>query len=370
MTPRILLVDDEVAILDGLRRQLREHFTVLTATGGAAGLELLESETVAVVVSDMRMPGMDGVTFLSQVRARYPDSVRILLTGRADTKSAITAVNEGQIHRFLTRPCRPDLLLADLTSAVELNRLITAEKDLLRKTLRGTVETLTATLSLAQPTVFARAVRITRTVCELAEALGVEECWEVEVTAMLAHLGAISLPPGVLEKLEAGRPLTEDERAMADRVPAASAELVSRIPRLEGVASAIALHPARYDGGADLPLAARLLRVATDFDAGMSRQPSAQAAIDRLAGDPGAYDPDVLEALARCHAVSARRVPPRQVALEEVEPGMAVAQDVVSATGVLLVGGGTVVTDPLIERLKNFARRDGISGPILVQGRP
>src|ERR1700712_1562360 len=281
--PSILLVDDEIAILDGLRRQLRKDFTVHTANSAVDALRLLESETVAVVVSDMRMPQMDGATFLARVHSLYPSIVRILLTGQTDTQSAITAVNEGQIYRFLTKPCPPEVLLAGLRSAVELNRLVTAEKELLGTTLRRTVEALTATLSLAQPAAFGRAERVTRTVAELAEVLRVEEPWDIEVTAMLSHLGAVTLPPGVLAKLDAGRPLNEEEAEMADRVPGISRDLVATIPRLEGVSEAIGCYRARYDGrgsasqgpcGDDLPLAARILRVAADFDSGMSQRPS------------------------------------------------------------------------------------------------
>ena len=147
----ILLVDDEIAILDGLRRQLRKRFDVHTANSGAEALELLSSVPVAVVVSDMRMPQMDGATFLAHVRARHPDVVRILLTGQTDTQAAIKAVNEGQIYRFLTKPCPSDVLVDEIGSAAELNRLVTAEKELLGTTLRRTVEALTATLSLASP---------------------------------------------------------------------------------------------------------------------------------------------------------------------------------------------------------------------------
>jgi response regulator RpfG family c-di-GMP phosphodiesterase len=269
-TPPILLVDDEVAILDGLRRQLRKKFTVHTANSGAEALQLLESTPVGVVVSDMRMPQMDGATLLSAVRSRHPEIVRILLTGQADTQAAITAINEGQIYRFLTKPCPPEVLVTEIGNAVELNRLTVAEKELLSTTLRRTVESLTATLSLAQPAAFGRAERVTRTVTELAEALGIEDPWELEVTAMLAHLGAVTLPQSVLTKLESGRPLTDDEAAMAGRVPGISRDLVAAIPRLEDVAEAIGQYPCRYDGraavpttprGAARPLAARVLLV-------------------------------------------------------------------------------------------------------------
>jgi response regulator RpfG family c-di-GMP phosphodiesterase len=374
--PPILLVDDEVAILDGLRRQLRRKFAVHTANSGAEALELLKAEPVTVVVSDMRMPQMDGATFLSHVRSLYPDVVRILLTGQADTQAAITAVNEGQIYRFLTKPCPPEVLLEEIGSAVELNRLVTAEKELLGTTLRRTVEALTATLSLAQPAAFGRAVRVTRTVTEIAEALQVEEPWDLEVTAMLAHLGAVTLPANVLAKLDTGRPLSEDEAEMADRVPDISRDLVAAIPRLEDVAQAVGWHRARYDGrgsapgvprGDDLPLAARILRVAADFDAGMSQRPSVQATINALRADAGAYDPRLLDAVATCHDVTETQGPPREIDVTELDPGMVVFDDIFTSDGVLLVSRGTVVTDPLILRLENYARQNRVGARLRVQ---
>lgn len=373
--PSILLVDDEPAILDGLRRQLRKKFTVHTATSGADALELLQSETVAVVVSDMRMPQMDGATFLSRVRGLHPDVVRILLTGQTDTQAAIQAVNEGQIYRFLTKPCPPDVLSDEITNAAELNRLVTAEKELLSSTLRRTVEALTATLSLAQPAAFGRAQRISRTVTELAEALAVDDSWELEVTAMLAHLGAVTLPPNVLAKLDAGRPLTAEEEAMARRVPGISHDLVATIPKLEGVAEAIRCHPFRFDGkdapigaptGDSLPLAARILRLAVDFDAGMAQRPSVQATLAVLSGDPGAYDPRVLESLIRCHAV-AEEASARETDVDDLRPDMVIFDDVFTTDGVLLVSRGTVVTEPLILRLENYADQGRLSRRLVVQ---
>jgi response regulator RpfG family c-di-GMP phosphodiesterase len=375
--PPILLVDDEVAILDGLRRQLRKKFTVHTANSGTEALELLKSEPVAVVVSDMRMPQMDGATFLARVRPLYPNVVRILLTGQADTQAAISAVNEGQIYRFLTKPCPPDVLLEEITNGVELNRLMTAEKELLRTTLRRTVEALIDTLSLAQPAAFGRAVRVTRTVTELAEALNVEESWDLEVTAMLSHLGAVTLPPDVLRKLDSGRPLNEEEAEMADRVPEVSRKLVAAIPRLEHVADAIGWHRARYDGtrsapavprGADLPLAARVLRVAADFDAGTSQRPSVQATIDAMRGDAGAYDPRVLEVLGDLHSVPEMQGAPREIDINDLEPGMVIFDDVLTTEDILLISRGTEVTEPLILRLENYVSQGRVGRRLRVQG--
>jgi DNA-binding NtrC family response regulator len=138
MSDRILFVDDEPAVLDGYCRLLHKEFSMLTAVGGAAGLELIEgakTDPFAIVVSDMRMPGMDGVQFLSRVRALSPDTVRIALTGQADMQTAADCVNEGSIFRFLTKPCQKDVLGRALTSGLVQYRLVLAEKELLEKTL-------------------------------------------------------------------------------------------------------------------------------------------------------------------------------------------------------------------------------------------
>ena len=108
MTDTILCVDDDANLLEGLKRQLRKQFTLETALSGEAGLVVVKEDgPFAVVVSDMRMPGMNGARFLAQVRAMAPDTVRILLTGQTDIQDAIVAVNEGHIFRFLTKPCPP-----------------------------------------------------------------------------------------------------------------------------------------------------------------------------------------------------------------------------------------------------------------------
>jgi response regulator RpfG family c-di-GMP phosphodiesterase len=247
-------------------------------------------------------------------------------------------------------------------------------------TLRRTVEALTATLSLAQPALHTRAVRINQIVAELAAALEVEEPWEIEVTSMLAHLGAVALPSTVLAKLEAGRPLDEDEREMDRRVIGLSHDLVAAIPRLERVAEGISWQRARYDGrgnppdvpaGEDLPLGARVLRVAVDFDSGMTVRRSVQDTISVLRADAGAYDPRVLDALVRCHAAEEGAVesaPPRNVEIFDLEPGMEIFDDIVTSSGVLLVGRCTVVTDPLIHRLENYANRGEVGGLVCVRG--
>jgi DNA-binding NtrC family response regulator len=122
--PRILIVDDDELLLDGLKRQLRSRFEVTTATGGKQALKLVMSQDpYAVIVSDLRMPEMDGVTLLYLVHQAAPDTVRVLLTGKADLESATSAINEGNIYRLLHKPCPTRMLLRALEAAVEQYRL-------------------------------------------------------------------------------------------------------------------------------------------------------------------------------------------------------------------------------------------------------
>ncbi|HLZ08085.1 MAG TPA: response regulator, partial [Chloroflexota bacterium] len=131
----ILCVDDDPNLLEGLSRALRQDFSVTTALSGAAGLEAVrDSGPFAVVMADMRMPGMDGATFLGLVRQAVPDTTRVLLTGQTDLDAALNAVNQGSIFRFLRKPCPTNTLITELHSAAAQNRVVTAERAALKDT--------------------------------------------------------------------------------------------------------------------------------------------------------------------------------------------------------------------------------------------
>lgn len=135
---KILFVDDEVAVLDSLRRNLGRCYDLETAVGPEAGLGRLETAgPFAVIVSDLRMPGMDGVAFLAKAREIAPDAVSIMLTGHGDLDAAMAAVNEGHIFRFLTKPCPPAILARSLDAALAQYRMAAADRELLRVTLEN-----------------------------------------------------------------------------------------------------------------------------------------------------------------------------------------------------------------------------------------
>ena len=240
MTEKILLTDDDPNILSAFRRRLRRQFQLETALGGQEGLKILEDRgPFAVIVSDMRMPDMDGIQLLTRVKERAPDTVRMMLTGNADLQTAIEAVNEGSIFRFLTKPCPPETFARALRAGLEQYHLIVAEQELLEKTLSGSIKLLTEMLSLISPTAFSQASRVRRYVRHIATRLGLADAWQFEVAAMLSQIGCVSVPPRILDKIHTGRSLSSDEQGIFSAHPAVGARLLANIPRLETIAQMI-----------------------------------------------------------------------------------------------------------------------------------
>ncbi len=135
MTEKVLLVDDDTVMLSVFRHQLDGRFDVVTAVGGDDALAAVESDgPFAAVVCDMRMPGMDGIEVLGKIREIAPDTVRIMLTGHADLKTAMDSINQGNIFRFLTKPCPADDLARGIEAGLRQYRLVAAERELLERT--------------------------------------------------------------------------------------------------------------------------------------------------------------------------------------------------------------------------------------------
>lgn len=358
--PRILCVDDEPHVLDALARILRRHFDVTVAVGGPAGLSAIEqSEPFAVVVSDQRMPEMDGVSFLATVRERSPDAVRILLTGYADTAAAIRAVNEGAVFRFLTKPIGGEDLQRTLTAAAEQHRLITAEKVLLEQTLHGSIKAVTDILALVNPAGFGRALRAKEIVGGLAAQLQVANAWQIEIAAMLSQVGSVTLPNETVHKLYHGEKLTLNESLAVARLPRVAAELVGNIPRMEEVRGLLASMDLRYDGSNSevglkeeaIPLGSRMLKVALDFDVLESQGMDPGIAVEALRGRRGWYDAKLLDALAALRDTGAPQTV-REIELRKVETGMILADDVRTETGMLLIARGQQVTPRMVDRIR------------------
>lgn len=375
MPVRVLFVDDDPNILSAFQRQLRKFFSVYTALGGEEGLKIISNnDPFAVIVSDLRMPGMDGIQFLSGVLKIAPDSVRIMLTGNADLPTAMSAVNEGNIFRFLTKPCEQQALIKALSDGVRQYQLITSERELLEKTLRGSIKVLTEILHLLNPEAFGRASRITRYAREIASIMGVSDAWQIETAAALSQIGCVILPEAALKKLYKGESLTKEEAQLFSMHPYVGSDLISRIPRMQTIAKIIADQDKSFEEaaskqesneGESIPLGARILKVSLDFDTVKSMGMSSTEAFGRLTKRGALYDPAVLAAL-RDVLASESGNEERSVKAEELIDGMILDQDMRLLDGRLLVARGFEVNLTLRERIKNFSLKPGIDEPVRV----
>jgi response regulator RpfG family c-di-GMP phosphodiesterase len=361
--PRVLCVDDEPYILEGLAQTLRRAYDVVGAGDGKAALDLLARDpSVAVIVSDMRMPVMDGAAFLAKARVVAPDATRILLTGQTELEAAIAAVNEGRIFRFLTKPCAPVALLASMEGAVQQHRLVTSERVLLEQTLRGSIQMLTEVLALAAPGIFGQAMRIQRHARDLATKVPGAKAWPIEVAAMLSQVGLVALPPAVIDKIQEGKALAQSEQQAFDRIPSVAEKFIAGIPRLDEVRAALKLQRAPFDGagaapgtprGKDLPLGARILAIVCDFDRSEASGLEPALAIDTMRGRRGRYDPELLDLFGTTLGATPA-IEVVEVAARQVRSGMTFLEDVRTQTGMLLVARGHEVTPNLLERFHNF----------------
>ncbi len=369
MNQRVLFIDDDDNLLAAFQRQLRGQFEVDTALGGEEGLSRVQTAgPYAVVVSDLRMPGLDGIEVLRRVRETAPDTVRMMLTGHADLAAATAAVNEGNIFRLLTKPCQDSDLRSALGAGLEQYRLVTAERELLEQTLRGAVAVLAQVLSLTNPKAFGRSARIKHLVMETGRRLNYPRPWELETATLLSQVGYLILPDHVLAKLSSGQGLEPHETMIFARHPRLGFDLLSTIPRLEGMAEIVAYQEKRFNGGGvpeddrqgqDIPWGARILKVALDFDALQAWGQTPVLCLEKMRQRPGWYDPAVFEAFAQVVGQeSGGRIESLDVA--DLRPRMIMAEDVRNDLGRVVVQKGTELTGPLVTHLRAFAETGAI----------
>ncbi|MGZ5790151.1 MAG: HD domain-containing phosphohydrolase [Burkholderiaceae bacterium] len=363
----ILCVDDEPNILSSLRRLFRAHgYQTLIAEGGAAALKILETETVDLVISDMRMPEMDGARFLECVRTRWPDTIRLLLTGYSDIQSILDAINRGEIYRYITKPWDDNDILLTVQLALE-RQALEREKQRLEvlthnqneelkvlnaslefKVQERTIELKNALDSLVSTneklrTSFLTSIKVfssliemrggalaghSRRVADVARRIAVEmgmderETQEIFVAGLLHNIGKIGFSD---ELLAMPVSLMKGENLGSYRkYPARGEQLLISLENLRGAASVIRSHQERFDGsgfpdglsGLNIPCGARILALASDYEnlqRGVLVQRSLRPdeAKTMILQNPGnRYDPMVVAAFKKMMGGSADDPPP------------------------------------------------------------
>lgn len=409
----LLFVDDEPNILSALRRLFRPAgYRIHLANSGAEGLAVLEREPIDLVVSDMRMPEMTGAQFLAEVRKRWPDTMRILLTGYADITSTIAAINDGQLHRYIPKPWNDQEILLIVRDACERRALeqerarlealtLSQNEELkgLNASLEAKVAERTAALGAAHEKLkagFLNTLKVFSGLIELrggamaghsrrvadharriAQAMNLPtaEAQDVFFAALLHDIGKIALPDALLNK--PFNSLTTDERSEVLRHPQKGESVLMGLEQLRGAAKLIRSHHERYDGqgypdqlaGAAIPPGARILAVANDYDGLLQgslfgKRASPEDAANFLrAGRGKRYDPEVVDVFLGLLGAPAPvdKSGFKEVSGADLEPGMALARDLVTREGVLLLARDFVLDASLIKQITDFEETEGYS---------
>ncbi|CAB3771001.1 chemotaxis protein CheY [Burkholderia sp. MSh2] len=423
--PSILLVDDEPSVLSALRRVFRPAgYEILIAESGEAALEILASTEVDLIVSDMRMPGMSGAEFLSVARARYPDTMRILLTGYAEIASVVQAVNEGGVYRYLNKPWDDHDLLLTIEQALEQRRLrreaarLAAQNEAQNEALRRFNTALEAqvrarTEELGQTVLFLEAaqrdlkssftamVQVCASMIELrcgdaggyamrvgeisrrlalSLELGELHAQDVYFAGLLHGIGKLSLPDELLRK-PPGR-MTAEEHGLFQQHPLRAQMVLMPVAQLHRVASIVLHQYERFNGrgtpdglaGDSIPFGSRIVAVVRDFEGlrkgDIGAPHSVEQALDAMRSQAGLrYDPRIVDRLGelmRDPASLGIAASVASIKSAQLRDGMQLADDLRTHRGVLLMTKGSVMSAHQIELVRRFETREGTPFDILV----
>lgn len=413
----VLFVDDERNILNALVRVFRmEGYNMLAAGSGPEGLELVKGNRVALVVSDHRMPGMEGVEFLSKVKEVSPDTVRFMLTGYADLKIVMGAINKGEVYRYITKPWNDDELKAAVRDAVNFYKIVQENRTLHELTARQNAQLSELNRGLEAKVAektrkirdnFFVFVRLFSDLMEIydenvgghskrvaAVARGVvlkfgfdaADVDLIESAALLHNIGLIGVPRDIIDKDE--DLLDDDEKSLLRHNPVLSQDLLSSMDTLRQVGIIIRSHTERYDGTGypdglrkdEIHIGSKIIAVCKLYDRlrfGHKMMTPAEA-IGRLNAERSAgFDPEVIDVFVdfikdwkddgagQSSAAHGRFIHSVSILpISEIKPGMVLVKNLVTSKGRLLVTKGTVLTGALVEKVANFHRIDPISGGV------
>ena len=359
MNNKILCVDDEESILRGFQLNLRKDFELHLASNGKEGLEVFEKEKgFALVLSDMRMPEMDGATMLSKIKEIDSEVVTVLLTGHTDFESAIAAVNEGNVFRMLSKPCPPETLIKVLKDGLDQHDLIVSKRVLLDQTLRGAVDALAQSLSTAKPLFFGRAQRVRRMAKEIGDIMQLPNTWRLDVAAVFSQLAYISIPESISEDVFHNREISPEVREIVKKLPDDTQKIIEKIPGLEEVGNILEKLDVQCrfesDDESGVRLAASIIKVALDFDYYQQQGHDKSLIIQTLCSRKNDYDPKVTDVLSQLLLVAEQSFRLEEVSIKKLDAGMRLAQDLRLNDGFLVASSGADIDMQLLKVIRNY----------------
>jgi response regulator RpfG family c-di-GMP phosphodiesterase len=357
---KILCVDDEPTVLSGLQLNLSDQYDVHVAEDGKTALEILEKDgPFAVVISDMRMPEMNGAELLHEIEERSPETTRMLLTGYTDFDSAIKAVNDGHIYRFLTKPCPPDMLKKSVKAGIQQYELIHAEHLLLEETLKGAVAALAEVLAISNPLFFGRAQRMKKLASMLSKELNVGKQWEIELAATFSQIGGIMTPIHMKEAIFFDEELSPEEIQVKKGYPKLVDRVLGNVPRLEGVQTILSGFFGKESESKEqdhLFWSTEILKVVHDYDVLEMQGMERHMVIQTLIGRGNKYNSTVITTLTNLIRGLNKSVIVQEVAPDDLHPGMRLEEDLYLNQTNLIASRGTVVDMHFIHIIQNYIK--------------
>ena len=370
MKERILFVDDDYTLLDFFKEELGSFFDVTTAANGKEGLKILMNnlnDPFPVIVSDYDMPGMNGIQFLSEVRKISNHTTRIMITANTDIKIAVNAVSEGDVFRFLLKPCPPKELIKNIMAGIEQYRLVLSEKNILEKTLLGAIGVLIDILSVVNPEVFSQALRLRTLAKKIISRMKLANTWELEIGVLLSQIGCVSIPPEILKKKFNGYELTEAEKKVFHTHPTSGFKFLSRIPRLEKIAESIRYQYSIPDKSDPVTVQiVQLNKILQDYDVLIQTNHTPAQSLEIMDKERSRYDVLFFEALQAEILKVQEGHTIKLLNLNELKVGQVIADEVRSEKGLDLVKKGTEITEVILDRLIQFKKREPILEPIKI----
>jgi DNA-binding NarL/FixJ family response regulator len=371
---RVLCVDDDPSLLNALKRTLRKEIDLTVAQSAIDGLRALEKDgPFAVVISDQNMPKIKGTTFLAKVAKHFPLTVRIMLTGNSDQFTAISAVNEGGVFKFLNKPCRMEDMMEAIQEAYAHHLVIKQERAVLEETLTGSLNLLTDMLSMTHPKAFQRANLVHVWAKQAAPAFDISDEWELLVASKLWPLSYLLLPDELIQKRNKGEPLNESDDVQIAKAYLAVSQMLQNVPRLDKISRILLLSCRGASEAVEAkrrPRSAELLRILINlsFLADVTTGKVSKDAFKRMMSEAKGMDVSLLKALPSVLKAAGKSSSEeiRVVQALYLKVGDVLLTDLHDSQGRLLLASGQDVTESLHSKIHQLNRHTPITAEVKV----
>lgn len=379
--PMIVLADPDPGVQSGFMRLFSNDYDPICFPESEEALKHLKAHpNAAVIVSCYNLPGRGGTAFLRAAEGIVPLASRVMLTGETAPEAIKKAVNEGHAFKYLEKPCQKEELISSVETALSHHRHMAKERQLLERTLSGSVRMLIEMLALFHPEAFRRTGTVRRQALKLAQELGMKKTWELDMAVMLSPMGEALLPKDILARYRAARSLNDQERDILDKAPAQTRELLKNIPQFNKVSEYLYLSARGFDGsgfpkdgpkGDDIPLVSRIIRLLTDLWYASPESGPDAAAFEALTINQRKYDPRVLKLARKVlldDALGDRKHVVTECHIRSLQAGDVLVDDVLSeTTRELVLGAGHSLTPTTIRRLEHYHQTAGVRQPVRVE---